>query len=58
MTDGYMLEKVLNKINELIGVENLDETKLLLDMEDKLLDDNTLKNVVISTTILRRSIVP
>ena len=53
-----MLEKVLNKINELIGVENLDETKLLLDMEDKLLDDNTLKNVVISTTILRRSIVP
>ena len=45
--DGYMLEKVLEKIKEIIRTENLDDAKTLIYTDDKLLDDTTLKNVVI-----------
>ena len=42
MVDDYMLEKVLDKIKEIIGIEKFD-TKILIDIEDKLPDDITLK---------------
>ena len=45
--DGYMLEKVLEKIKEIIRTENFDDAKILIYTDDKLLDDTTLKNVVI-----------
>ena len=68
----YMLDKVLDKIIEVIGIEKFDDTKILIDTDDKLPDDITFKNVVIlmtcvikddmdkmilSTNICRRSIV-
>ena len=37
------LDKVLNKIKILIGIEKLDGTKMLIETNDKLPDDVTLK---------------
>ena len=46
MVDDYTLEKVLNKITR-IGIEKLlSLTRILIDTDDKLLNDITLENVV------------
>ena len=52
LADDYMLDKVLKKyrIKEIIGVEKFDNTKILIDTDDELPDNITLKNVVISIT--------
>ena len=41
-----MLDKVLDKIKELIGIGKFDDTKVLIDTDHKLPDDITLKIVV------------
>lgn len=38
-----MLNKVLNKIKETIGIAKFDNTKVLIDTDDKLPDYITLK---------------
>ena len=38
-----VLDKVLGKIKETFGIENFGNTKILIDTEDKLPDDTTLK---------------
>lgn len=38
-----VLDKVLGKIKETFGTENFGNTKILIDTEDKLPDDITLK---------------
>ena len=48
----YMLDKVLEKIKDIISIEKFDETKILIDTGNKLPDDITLKNVVILMTLL------
>ena len=50
LVDDYMLDKVLKKhrVKEIIGVEKFDNTKILIDTDDELPDDITLKYVVIS----------
>ena len=50
MLDDYMLDKVSGKIKEIIGTEEFHNTKILIDTDDKLPDDITLKNVVILMT--------
>ena len=50
MVDDYMLDKVLDKIKETIGIKTFDKTKILIDTDDKLPNDITLKNVVILIT--------
>ena len=50
MVDDYMLNKVLDKIKEIISIEKFHDTKILIDADDKLLDDIPLKNVVILMT--------
>ena len=35
MVDDYMLDKVLSKIKEIIGIKNFDDIKILMD--DKLM---------------------
>ena len=45
-----MLDKVLDKIKETIGIVKFDDTKLLIHTDDKLPDYITLKNVVILIT--------
>ena len=47
MVDDYMLDKVLNKIKNITDIEKFDDTKILIDTDDKLPDDITLKNVII-----------
>ena len=48
----YMLDKVLDKIKERIGIVKLVDTNILFDMDDKLPDYITLKNVVILITCI------
>ena len=50
MIDNYMLDKVLGRIKEIIGIEEFDNEKILIYTDDKLPSDITLKNVVILTT--------
>ena len=46
MIHDYVLHKVLDGIKEIISTEKLDDTKLLIDTNDKLPDDITLINVM------------
>ena len=39
MIDGNILDKVLDKIKKITDIEKFDETKILIDTNDKLLDD-------------------
>ena len=48
MTKANILEKVLDKIKEIIGID--DDTKFLIDTNDKLPDGVTLNNVAILIT--------
>ena len=41
-----MLDKVLGKIKEITSVEKLDNTKIMIDTDNKLPGDITLKNVM------------
>ena len=47
MVDDYIPNKVLHKIKEIIDIENFDHIEILIDTDDQLPDDITLKNVVI-----------
>ena len=42
-----MLEKLLEKIKEIIGIDQFDDTKVLIETDVKLPDGITFKNVVI-----------
>ena len=50
MDDDYILDKVLDKIKEVVGIEKFDYTKILIDIDNKLPDGITIKNVVILMT--------
>ena len=50
MVNDYNLEKVLHRIKETIGIVKFDDTKILIDTDDKLPDFVTLKNVVVLIT--------
>ena len=39
--DGYMLDRILDKIKKLAGIEKIDDTKSLLDADGNLPDDIT-----------------
>ena len=45
-----MLDKVLDKIKEIIGTGKFGDTKILIDTADKMPDDTTLRNIVILIT--------
>ena len=54
MIDDCKPDQVLDKIKEIIGIEKFDDTKILIDTDDKLPDDITLKNfVTLMTCIIR-----
>ena len=50
MFGDYMLNKLLDKVKEIIGIEQFDNTNILINTDDKLSDDITLKKVVILMT--------
>ena len=43
MVNDYMLDKVLDKINETIGIVKINDTNILIDTDNKLPDYITLK---------------
>ena len=50
MVNEYMLDKEFDKIKQTIGIVKLDDTKIVIDTDDKLSNYITLKNVVILIT--------
>ena len=50
MGDGNILDKVLDKIKNIIGIEKFDDTKILIETDGKLPDDITIKYFVILIT--------
>ena len=50
MVDGNILDKVLDKIKNIIGIEKFDDAKILIETDGKLPDDITIKNFVILIT--------
>ena len=44
--DDYVLDKVLDKTEEIIDIEKFDDAKILIDTDDKLPDNITLQNAV------------
>ena len=49
MVHDYLLDQVLDKIKEVIGIENFGGTKILIETDDKL-PNVALKNVVMLIT--------
>ena len=47
MTEDYMLDKVLDKIKMIIGIEKFGDTKILIDTDDKLDNKVPLTNVMV-----------
>lgn len=45
-----MVDKLLDNIKEIIAIEKFDETKILINMDNQLSDQITLKRVVILLT--------
>ena len=50
MADHSMIDIVLEKIKKIIDIEKFDDAKILIDTNDKLPDDITLKNIAIIIT--------
>ena len=43
MVDDYVLDKILDKIKEIIDIEEFDNAKILINTDDILSDDITYK---------------
>ena len=54
MVDDYMLDKVLDKTKEILGIKKFDFTEILIDTNDKLADEVTLINVDINYVHCKR----
>ena len=54
MIDDYILDKVLDKIKEIIDRKKFDNTKILIYTDDKLPDDITLKCCDINDMFCKR----
>ena len=50
INDYYLLNEVLDTIKEILGTEKFDSTKTLIDTDDELPENITLKSVVILMT--------
>lgn len=46
----YILDKALSKIKIIIGIEKVDDKKILIETDEKLQNDVTFKNVVMLIT--------
>ena len=38
MVDDYQVDKILDKIKEIVGIEKFDNTNIFINVEDKLSD--------------------
>ena len=44
MGDGFVMDKVLDQTKEIIGIKKFDDTKILINQDDKLSDDIIVKS--------------
>ena len=57
MVDDYMVDKVLDKVKEIIDIEKSDDTKILINTDHKLSNDITLKKfVILMTCVIKMAI--
>ena len=54
IVDDYTLDKVLDKIKMIITIEEFNDTKMLVETDDKLSDNVTLKIAVLLIRCLSR----
>ena len=54
IVDDYTLDKVLDKIKMITSIEEFNDTKILVETDDKLPDDVTLKIVALLITCVSR----
>ena len=54
IADDYTLDKVLDKIKMIISIEEFNDTKIIVETDDKLPDDVTLKIAVLLITCVSR----
>lgn len=45
MTDDYVVGNVLDKIEEIIGIEKIEDTQLLINTENKLSNETNFKKL-------------
>ena len=57
MVDDYMVDKVLDKVKEIIGIEKFDDTKILINADHKLSNDISFKRVVILMTCVIKTAI-
>ena len=55
LVDDFMLDKVLHKIKEM-GIEKFVDTKILIDTDNTLPDDITLKNIMFIMDVIKKMI--
>ena len=53
MVDDNILNKTQYKIKKIIGIKKFDETKILIDTDDKLPVDITFKHVILMTSVVK-----
>ena len=53
MVNDNILNKTLGKIKKIIGIKKFNETKILIDTDDKLLVDIAFKNVILVTSVVK-----
>ena len=46
MVDDCIVDKALDKIKEIIGIEKINDTMILINMDDERPDDITLKKLL------------
>ena len=54
MVDDYMVDKVLDKVKEIIGIEKIDDTKILIITDDQLSHNIILNRFAILLTCFMR----
>ena len=53
MVNDNILNKTLGKIKKIIGIKKFNETKILIDTDDKLVVDIAFKNVILVTSVVK-----
>ena len=53
MVNDNILNKTLGKIKKIIGIKKFNETKILIDTDDKLLVDIAFKNAILVTSVVK-----
>lgn len=57
MIGNDVLDEVLDKIKEIIDIEKFDDTKTLVETDDKLADDNIFENAVTWLHVLLKMVI-